>query len=83
MLLLSAVSLVIYSCTDSDEDELYKFKNGIYYLELDGSPSQMGQKHGLAFKEQIRESVEKYKQNIYDDFGEENGKLIIDWALTK
>ncbi|MBW8016311.1 MAG: hypothetical protein FVQ82_09005 [Planctomycetes bacterium] len=83
MLLLSAASLIIYSCTEDDDDELYKYKHGIYYLELDGSPSQMGQKHGLAFKEQIRDSVEKYKQYIYKTFGDENGKLIIDWALTK
>ena len=47
MLLLSVVSLVFYSCTESDKDELYEFDNGIYYLELDGSPSQMGQKQWL------------------------------------
>lgn len=83
LLILSFISLIIYSCTDDDDDELYDYEDGIYYLELDGSPSQMGQKYGQAFKDIIRDSVEKYKQNVYKTFGEENGKLVIDWALTK
>jgi hypothetical protein len=84
LMALSIVSLIVYSCTNSDDgNELYELEDGIYYLELDGSPSQMGQKHGQAFKEQIRNSVEKYKQNVYKTFGEENGKLMIEWALTK
>jgi hypothetical protein len=84
LLILSVVSFIIYSCDESiDDDELYKFKHGIYYMELDGSPSQMGQKHGLAFKDKIRDAVKDYKQNIYKTFGDENGKLVIDWALTK
>ena len=83
LLILSFISLIIYSCTDDDGDDLFDYEDGIYYLELDGSPSQMGQKYGQAFKDIIRDSVEKYKQNVYTTFGEENGKLIIDWALTK
>ncbi|MCF7955697.1 MAG: C45 family peptidase [Phycisphaerae bacterium] len=83
LLTLSLISLIIYSCTDDDDDELYDYEDGVYYLELDGSPSQMGQRHGMAFKDEIRDSVEKYKQNVYKTFGKENGKLIIDWALNK
>lgn len=83
LLILSIVSMIIYSCTDTEESEFYERKHGIYYIELDGSPSQMGHKLGMAFKNEIRDAVKKYKQNVYKTFGDENGKLIIDWALTK
>jgi hypothetical protein len=84
LLALSIISLIIYSCTQSNGDgDLYELKHGIYYLELDGSPSQMGKRHGLAFKGIIPKVVDAYKQNVYEVFGEENGKAIIDWALTK
>lgn len=84
LITLSLISIIIYSCSDDDDDDdLYEYDHGIYYIELDGSPSQMGKKHGIAFKEKIHDAVYKYKQNIYKTFGKENGNLIIDWALTK
>lgn len=83
MIILSIVSLIIYSCKDHKEYDLYEYEHGIYYIELDGSASQMGKKHGKAFKGQIHDTVRKYKQNIYNTFGQESGESIIDWVLTK
>ena len=57
--------------------------NGIYYIEVSGTPYEVGLQHGTALKQEIQESVADYKSNVSKMFGEDNGKKIIDWALSK
>jgi predicted choloylglycine hydrolase len=58
-------------------------ENGIYYLELEGTPYEMGRQHGQALAEEIGGSIAEYKANVAKTFGQENSAKIIDWALNQ
>jgi predicted choloylglycine hydrolase len=58
-------------------------ENGIYYLELEGTPYAMGQQHGQALAGEIRSSIAEYKANVINTFGADNASKIIDWALNQ
>ena len=60
-----------------------KRENGIYYLEVKGTPYECGVQHGEALKSEIQKSVSDYKANVAKMFGEENAVKILDWALNK
>lgn len=62
--------------------DMHQGENGIYYIELEGTPYEMGYAHGLAFKSQIQQAVDDYKLSVYKTFGEVDGTAIIDWALS-
>ena len=58
-------------------------ENGIYYIEVAGSPYEMGKQHGIALKHQIIDAVADYKANVIKMFGMNNARKIFDWALNK
>ena len=58
-------------------------QNGIYYIEVSGTPYEMGKQHGIALKDQIIDSVADYKANVIKMFGNENAGKIFDWILNK
>ena len=58
-------------------------ENGIYYLELEGSPREMGRQHGQALAPEIRRSIVDYKANVVKSFGVENAPRVIDWVLHR
>jgi predicted choloylglycine hydrolase len=60
-----------------------KRQNGIYYLEVSGTPYECGLQHGEAFKSEVQKAVADYKANVANMFGEENAVKILDWALNK
>ena len=76
-LIVSAVSAV------HAEDVNLKRENGIYYIEVAGTPFECGVQHGQALKSEIQKSVADYKANVVKMFGEENGAKILDWALNQ
>src|SRR5689334_15001973 len=39
--------------------------NGIYYLELTGTPKEMGRRHGTALKKEIREQIADYRKEVF------------------
>ena len=45
-------------------------KNGIYYVELEGTPYEMGQQHGTALRNQVVQSVADYRANVEEMFGQ-------------
>jgi isopenicillin-N N-acyltransferase-like protein len=55
--------------------------NGIYYLELEGTPTEMGRRHGTLLKRQIREQVADYRKEVIKTFGEQNGRRILDHVV--
>ena len=61
------------------EDVEVKRENGIYYLEVSGTPYECGVQHGKSLKSEIQKSVSDYKANVVKMFGKENGAKILDW----
>ena len=51
--------------------------NGIYYLELEGTPSQMGRKYGRAMKKEIHAQVAMCRSNVKTIYGEVNGERVL------
>jgi predicted choloylglycine hydrolase len=58
-------------------------ENGIYYLEVEGTPYEMGRQHGTALKDEVIQAVADYRANVEKMFGRENVQKIIDWALNQ
>ena len=56
---------------------------GIYYLELSGTPIEMGKRHGAALKKLIREQVVDYRKNVIATFGKENGERILKYVVKE
>jgi len=84
--MLVAGSLVITAeavSTAQAKDVKVKRENGIYYLEVSGTPYECGLQHGKALRSEIRKSVSDYKANVEKMFGKENAVKILDWALNK
>ena len=44
-------------------------KNGIFYIEVAGTPYEMGMQHGSLLRDQIVDSVGDYKANIVKLYG--------------
>ena len=51
--------------------------NGIYYLELEGTPSQMGREYGRAMKKEIHAQVTMCRSNVKSLYGEVNGERFL------
>jgi isopenicillin-N N-acyltransferase-like protein len=60
-----------------------KRENGIFYLEVSGTPYECGLQHGEAFKSEVQKAIADYKANVAKMFGEEDAVKILDWALNK
>lgn len=58
-------------------------ENGIHYLELEGSPYEMGIQHGEGFADEIKTSITKYKERLNTTFGQVEAEKIIDRTLNK
>ena len=58
-------------------------QNGIYFIEVSGTPYEMGKQHGVALKDQIIDAVADYKASVKKLFGEENAQLIFYWVLNE
>ncbi len=56
--------------------------NGIYSIEVGGTPYEMGVQHGELLRDQIRESVADYKTNVVKLFGQADADRIFDWVLN-
>jgi predicted choloylglycine hydrolase len=67
----------------ADDPPEVTLENGILYIEVEGTPYEMGVQHGRALAEQVKRSVVEYKSNVVATFGEENARKILDWALNK
>ena len=63
-------------------DEMER-ENGIFYLEVSGTPYECGLQHGKAFMSEVQQAVADYKANVARMFGEDNAVKILDWALNK
>jgi isopenicillin-N N-acyltransferase-like protein len=57
--------------------------NGIYYLELRGTPAEMGRRHGALLKKQIHEQVADYRKNVLATFGKENGERLLKYVVSE
>jgi len=57
-------------------------ENGIYSIEVGGTPYEMGVQHGRLLRDQIRESVADYKTNAVKLFGQADADRIFDWVLN-
>jgi predicted choloylglycine hydrolase len=66
---------------DEKVPEIVERTNGIYYLELKGTPAEMGRRHGTVLKKQIREQVADYRKEVIKCFGEKNGKRILEYVV--
>lgn len=55
--------------------------NGIYYIELSGTPAEMGRRHGTLLKKQIRDQVADYRKEVIKVFGEKNGNRILEHVV--
>ena len=91
---LIALGIIIFtSCTNEQSADIQtvndevssKFtrENGIYYIEVSGTPYECGIQHGEAMKEEIIKAVVDYKSNVAKTFGEDNAPKIIDYALNQ
>ena len=60
-----------------------KRENGIYSIEVSGTPYEMGMQHGRWLRDQIRQSVADYKANIVALYGQKDANRIFDWVLNK
>ena len=58
-------------------------ENSIHYLELQGTPYDMGQQHGTALKNEVIQAVADYRANVETMFGQENARKVFDWALNQ
>lgn len=55
--------------------------NGIYYLELKGTPTEMGRRHGTLLKKQIHDQVADYRKEVVKCFGAKNGQRILEYVV--
>jgi predicted choloylglycine hydrolase len=58
-------------------------ENGIYYIEVTGTPYEMGKKQGTLLRDQIKDAVADYKANVVKLYGQKDADLIFDWVLNK
>lgn len=66
---------------DEKAPETVERANGIYYLELQGTPAEMGRRHGTLLKKQIREQVADYRKEVVKSFGEKNAHRILEHVV--
>ena len=57
--------------------------NGIYYLELHGTPFEIGRQHGMALKPQILDQIAAMKAQLEGVFGAQNAARIISWVVNE
>lgn len=55
--------------------------NGIYYVELKGTPTEMGRRHGTLLRKQIRDQVADYRKEVIKCFGEKNGNRVLEYVV--
>jgi hypothetical protein len=58
-------------------------KNGIYYLELQGTPFEIGRQHGAALKPKIFDQIAAMKTQLDGVFGAQNSARIISWVVNE
>lgn len=71
-------SIFLMSCSSTPRQT-----NGIYYIELQGTPYEMGKQHGSTFARLIKKAVADYKDDVAKTFGKKKAPKILDWALHK
>ena len=79
LIVLALVATVASISTANAADVTHE--NGIYYLEVSGTPYEAGVQHGEALSKEIQKAIADYKANVAKMFGEDDAEKILEWAL--